>query len=409
MAIDLCDAKWPTPPSRNPEFDTSSIHLRQAAKYHHNSFVQEGTMVAMPLAFPGVTTPVPADECAIVSMAMDANGMVLCGTRTTPGRALREGAGAHMLVAMTRGVTGLVHDLGVIPGASACTSILPVDGAIYLTTSGPSGGAIYRHPAIPLPYDCLQEWGFSRPGYEELARPVEGEGIAAAVLDNTDGVVYGISDRTGTFFRFDPGDGTTTTFGKVDGLHRFSRVLVKDLDGRTWGTSTRGRLWRFDPETEEVETTDMRIPAAAGRDVHNQAESFALDPDTGVIYGAGSSDGYLFSLDPEADEVRSLGKPGASPTVRALTVGTDGRVFGICGGEDDLGHLFVYDPSNSTLRDLGVPVSLLGRRAYGYVYASAITGWDGELFFGQAERNSQLWIYFPPVASRTRLATGDAV
>jgi hypothetical protein len=363
-------------------------------QYHHRSFLQEGSMVAMPLAFPGITTPIPADECATVSLAIDSTGMIFGGTA---------GRQAHLFAGMTRGATGIVHDLGPIPGATACTSVMTMaDRTILLATSGPEGGGIYRHPAVVWPYDCFQEWGFARPGYEEMGRPVDGEGIACAVLDANRDTVYGVSDRTGTFFGFDLKRSKTELHGKVDPIHRFSKQIVRDLDARIYGTLCNGSIWRFDPATDELVDLDITIPCAAGREIHNQAEAFALDPVTGVIYGSGSSDGFLFAFDPTTDTLRSLGKPGVPPTIRCLAVGNDGRLFGICGGDDDIGHLFCYDPTDGQLRDLGVPISLLGVRAYGYVFASAVTGPDGEIVFGQAERMSNLWLYFPAIAARPR-------
>ena len=51
MALDLSNKQWPVHPSKNPEFDLSSSHVKNIEKYHHRSFTQEGAMVAMPLAF----------------------------------------------------------------------------------------------------------------------------------------------------------------------------------------------------------------------------------------------------------------------------------------------------------------------------------------------------------------------
>lgn len=398
MTLDLSARPWPIPPWENPEFDVKSSHLQNLEKYHHRGFVQEGTMVGMPLAFPGITTPIPADECAIVALATDSTRMVYGGTA---------GRQAHAFAAMTRGVTGIVHDLGPIPDATSCAAVMPAaDRTLYLAASGPDGGKLYRHPPVPWPYDCLQEWGFSRPGYTELAHPFADEGIADAVLDEARGTIYGIADRTGTFFSIALEAGSVQTFGKVDAVHRFSRRIIRDREGTIWGTACNGSLWRFSPEDESLLDTGTWIPCAAGREIHNQAEAFALDPITGIIYGSGSADGFLFAFDPNARTVRSLGKPGASATIRALTVGNDGRLFGMVGGDDDIGHLFCYDPEEHTMHDLGVPLSLFGIRTYGYVYASALTGSDGELFFGQAERMSHLWLYFPAIAHRKPRADG---
>jgi len=399
MALDLAGRTWPVHPWKNPEFDLKSSHLQNTEKYHHRGFVQEGTMVAMPLAFPGITTPIPADECAIVSLAMDSTRMVFGGTA---------GRAAHLFAAMTRGVTGVVHDLGVIPGAWACTSVMPArDRTIYLAASGADGGKIYRHPPVPWPYDCLQEWGFSRPGYTELAHPFADEGIAAAVLDDSRRTIYGVSDRTGTLFGFALDTSEVRRFGKVDAVHRFSRTIIRDLRGSIYGTACNGSLWRFSPDEGALVDLETWIPCAAGREIHNRAEALALDPVTGVIYGSGSSDGFLFAFDPASGRLRSLGKPGVSPTIRCLTVGNDGRLFGICGGDDDIGHLFSYDPEDHALRDLGVPLSLFGVRAYGYVYGAAITGPDGEMFFGQAERMGHLWLYFPAIKVRRPAKDGE--
>jgi len=396
MALDLRNKQWPVHPSKNPEFDLSSSHVKNMEKYHHRSFTQEGAMVAMPLAFPGITTPIPADECAIISLGMDSTRMVFGGTT---------GRAAHVFAAMTRGVTGIVHDLGAIPGATACTAVMPApDRTIFLAASGSFGGKLYSHPPVPWPYDCFQEWGFSRPGYTEKAHVFQDEGIACALFDDLRKTIYGISDRTGTFFaaETDHEEWEVRLFGRVDAVQRFSRVLVHDLEGNIWGTACNGSLWRFSPEDERLVDLDLWIPCSAGREIHNRAEAFALDPVTGIIYGSGSSDGFLFAFDPKEQKVKSLGKPGVSPTIRALTVGNDGRLFGMCGGDDDIAHLFVYDPADGTLRDIGTPVSLYGARTYGYVFASALTGKDGELFFGQAERMSHIWQYFPAIPQRER-------
>jgi hypothetical protein len=66
-----------------------------------------------------------------------------------------------------------------------------------------------------------------------------------------------------------------------------------------------------------------------------------------------------------------------------------------------MGHLFVYDPAGGCVRDLGVPVSTLSVRQYGIHFASAVTGRHGEMYFGQSERVNHLWVYFPPVPTRT--------
>ncbi len=67
---------------------------------------------------------------------------------------------------------------------------------------------------------------------------------------------------------------------------------------------------------------------------------------------------------------------------------------------DDIAHLFAYDPAAGSLTDLGIPVSALAARQYGYVFGCAATGPAGEIYLGQHERVNHLWVYFPPIPRR---------
>ena len=98
---------------------------------------------------------------------------------------------------------------------------------------------------------------------------------------------------------------------------------------------------------------EYRVPL--GAKCTNRAESFALDPVTGVVYGSGSADGFVFVFDPATGVMRNLGKPGISPTIRCMSVDNAGRLDGIIGGADDIGHVFRYSPDEGSFADLGVP------------------------------------------------------
>ena len=47
------------------------------------------------------------------------------------------------------------------------------------------------------------------------------------------------------------------------------------------------------------------------------------------------------------------------------------------------------------MTNLGVAVSVLERRRYGYVFGDAVTGRDGQIFFGEDDDLGHLWLYFP--------------
>ena len=61
------------------------------------------------------------------------------------------------------------------------------------------------------------------------------------------------------------------------------------------------------PARAKIEPLAIQAPAVPGRERWTRVDAFLLDP-SGMIYG-GTSDGYLFRLDPEKLTVTNLGKP----------------------------------------------------------------------------------------------------
>ncbi|MBI3911310.1 MAG: hypothetical protein HY320_10300 [Armatimonadetes bacterium] len=235
---------------------------------------------------------------------------------------------------------------------------------------------------------------------DPLAIPVENEGIAALAIDRTRQRVYGLSTVTGTFFVYDLAEGTVALKGTVDDTHTFSHLLVLDKEGNVYGAKVLGELFKYDAEQDTLSPLGVRIPSVAGRQFYNRLDSAALDEQSGLIYGGGSADGVVFVFDPTAVTVTALGKVTAEPRVRCLTVGLDGRVYGVAGNENGMGHLFRYDPETRELADLGIPYSGTDRVWHGYEFDAACTGEFGEIYLGESDRVSHLFLYFPPVRRR---------
>ena len=86
----------------------------------HGAFVTEGTMVAFPPCFPGVTLPVAADECHITALDVAADGIVYAGT---------SGRAAHLLVGMFQAATQIQEmTLSFIPKLGILAVVLIVAG-----------------------------------------------------------------------------------------------------------------------------------------------------------------------------------------------------------------------------------------------------------------------------------------
>jgi len=62
-----------------------------------------------------------------------------------------------------------------------------------------------------------------------------------------------------------------------------------------------------------------------------------------------------------------------------------------------MSNKFVYDPRRESVRNLGVAISVLNRRRYGYEFSCAVTNRDGEIYFGENDRGGHLWVYFPTI------------
>ncbi len=360
-------------------------------------FVSDGIMLALPLCFPGQSLPPPADETLIGALAEDAANMAIY--LGTSGRA------AHAMVAATHADSGVIQDLGVIPDADRVDAIGIGEEWVYFVASGPLGSALWRHPRLELAAFLIQEWGMARSEFIKVCDLCANRRVTGAVF-TPEGRLYGLCEGDGQFFMLNltAEHPAVEVVGPVDPPpksldrpHRpfFSSRMVLDRGGRVWGTSGSANLWHYDPQSCQLVFSGPRVLCAAGREAHSTVSAWAVDPVSGLIYGGTSPDGFFFKFNPETRQMTPLGKPTRLDEIHCLTVSHDGRVYGMAGTTEDIGHLFVYDPATGALADLGVPVSTLSVRQYGYHFRSALTMAGGEICFGQHERASHLWLYFP--------------
>ena len=112
-----------------------------------------------------------------------------------------------------------------------------------------------------------------------------------------------------------------------------------------------------------------------------------------MLYTA-DAEGNLFSLDEEHGFSAPLARTLLAP-VGPMAVTHDGRVFGFCGLE--MAKMFCYNPRKREAVNLGVAVSVLERRRYGYVFGDAVTGREGQIIFGENDDLGHLWLYFPRI------------
>jgi hypothetical protein len=340
----------------------------------HGTFVKEGTMVAFPMCFPGASTPIPADESHITALDITPEGIIYGGT---------SGRAAHLFVAMFHGVTGVVFDRGAVEGADYCAAIGCGQSTFVACVNGPEGGRVVGGGLQPLPFDLIQEWGFSRTPFRDLGR-MPGEPIVHAVMADSKSALIGMT--TGHLFSLALEERKLAIVGEVPGQGR----LAVGSKGGVFGQDGPRHLWRYDPGSRQIQRQAVRLPEGAWGQMPLH---WARDHRNGMVYTADAK-GDLFSFDEQHGFSGPLGRTLLAP-VGPWAVTHDGRLFGFCGSE--MAKMFCYHPGRRQVTNLGVAVSVLERRRYGYVFGDAVTGRDGQIIFGENDDLGHLWLYFPRI------------
>ncbi len=340
----------------------------------HGTFMKEGTMAAFPTCFPGASIPIPADESHITALEVSADGMIYGGT---------SGRATHLFVGIFHGITGVVFDRGTVERATHCAAVCCGKTRFVACVNGPGGGRVVAGGFEGLPFDLIQEWGFGRSAFQELGK-VNGEPIVHAVTDSSKKMLVGTT--SGHLFTVDIEGGSIKVVGEVPGIGR----LALGSKGGIYGQDGSTHLWRYDVSNGKLQRQAVALPEGAWGKV---PLTWAKDHHSGLLYTA-DGDGKLFSLDEDQGFSGLLARTLLAP-VGPMAVTHDGRVFGFCGA--DMAKMFSYNPRTSEATNLGVAVSVLERRRYGYVFGDAVMGRDGQIIFGEDDDLGHLWLYFPRI------------
>jgi len=344
----------------------------------HGTFITEGAMVAFPLCFPGASAPIVADESHITALDVTADGIVYGGT---------SGRQTHLFVGMFHGVTGAVFDMGTVEGADHCAAICCGNGKFVACVNGPGGGRFIRRRFQGLPFDLLQEWGFSREPFDDLGEAIKGEKIVHAVTDSSKEKV--IASTEGHLVSLEIESGKIELIAEIS----CSGQLAVGSKGNIFGLDEKNSLWRYNPEDGRLTRNAVELPKGSWR---KSPLVWAKDTVDGKLYTA-DGEGYLFSFTEEDGFSQCLGQTPLAP-VGPMSVTFDGRVFGVCG--EVISNLFCYNPSTNELDNIGAAASVFERRRYGYTFGDAVTGRDGQIIFGEDDDLGHLWLYFPKIDSK---------
>ncbi len=384
------------------------------------------------LGYPYVNE-IPENSSAITSLLTSADGKIYGGT-----------TGEESFLFVFDPAINKVRHLGKIPGQQSIHHALveDKDGFIYLGTGmnmfeeisiskGGTGidslidkslwddiknhfkwypgGHIFRYN--PLSENQKVKLPSMSCELKDLGIPLAHNSVYALTINPARNEIYGITYPDGHFFVYNIAMNKFTDLGPVDekivfhGPERYwrslPRALICDHSGKVIFSGTGGLIRYYDPDLQKIISTDIKIP---GDYYYLQFfEDYAvidyLTIDAGgAIYG-GTSDGYLFSIDPVSMKIKNLGKVRSSRRLRCLSAGLDGKLYFMAGeiSSSRPCQLYSYDPASKEFDDLGLLI--VDRSPYyywrGQQFDAMTTGKDGTLYFGESERRSHLFLYIP--------------
>ena len=245
----------------------------------------------------------------------------------------------------------------------------------------------------------------------DLGVPLANNSIYAVTINPKGEELYGLTYPDGHFFIYNIAQKKYTDLGEVDSQKVYHgperqwrtlpRSLICDESGRVFMSGNKGMLKYYDPAKGKIISTTIEIPGdyyyIQFYEDYTAVEYFAKD-DQGLIYG-GTTDGYLFSFDPNSMRLNNLGKVRESRRLRCLTVGKDGKVY-LMAGERSASRpcqFYAYNPKIGGFETLGLLI--VDRSPYyywrGQQFDCMTTGLDGTIYLGESERKSHLFLYIP--------------
>jgi hypothetical protein len=335
---------------------------------------------------------IPDGESAITSLALAPNGDVYGAT-----------SGTHSHLFLLNPQHGYVFPLGIIQGERLISHgvVIAASGDVYM------GGSPSGHLLEYTPHNVDQEdiqIGRALPS-KDIGTAVQGESILALAIDRNANVIYGLTSPNAHLFCYSIADKSFEDLGviakapppgeKFEHENMISRMLIVDAEGDVFASGEDGYFYQYLARSHKLQKLLIHAPAVPGREPYTRVDAFVLDPG-GLIYG-GTSDGYLFRLDPKDLTIRNLGKPLNQYRIAGLARSTGGKLYGVGGDSSEMARMFSYDPSTGAYELLGfIDVN---RRPYfawqAYEIGDVISDSQGTIYLGEDERISKLYLFFP--------------
>jgi outer membrane protein assembly factor BamB len=354
--------------------------------------------------------PIPHGQSAITALTVSPDGVVYGGTSAERGKS------SYLFRTDGERLQDVWSLANLLPGEERVVNALVVaeDGKVYGGTTN-----FCEEDEVPDTYRGGHAFRLDPSTGEitDLGIPVPGQGINYLTIDRTRRTIYGLTYPRGHLLvwdlrtgRIEDKEATVPPPRPVKEprdtvyIRYLPRALALDGDGNVYGTRESGLMWRFTPAKRIIDPLEAKIPCTKGMDedwlYNHVADSFCLGSD-GLIYGGTTSDGYLFVFDPKNGTVTNLGKPIRQSRIRSVVQGADGKIYALAGEENGVAHLVTYDPQTRGMADLGA----IGPSVWSWLVYRAgtmIAHPSGKILIGEAERISALVIYDPMKATEKK-------
>ncbi|MBO5668334.1 MAG: hypothetical protein J6S43_04335 [Lentisphaeria bacterium] len=410
--VNLDNKVWPSSPLKEKNLNEEQLKqfLRIRADYEKCAFVTAGHLEVRALGAKEFTKAIEPDESGITALVKHPSGHIYGGTG---------GKAAHLFFYNPAPDADAAADIGIIPGAVEVVSlaVLPDDSLIGAANKedGKSLLFIYKSCEVLLREKCFDGMGvreiFDLPAEDQLFfstidpchssgtievldSPVNGK-ICDLICAPDGGSVYILAAGSGEIISYTLAGGAVKKIGTLDPNGNFSPRLTLDGQGRLYGAGLYGRIFRYTPETEEFRALNVNASSVKGWELYNQVTAWCSDKSGTVLYG-GNNAGQIFRFDTVAEKIITLGKPCVQTRITGMSR-SGKKIYAVIGETDDCAHLASYDDETRELLDLGCLLARSERPWNGYRFEAMTTGRNGELFLGEYDRISQLFIFYPSI------------
>jgi hypothetical protein len=274
---------------------------------------------------------------------------------------------------------GYVIDIGPVEGMNQAEGMYFWSETIFGVFNSDQGSEILRFKRLIRPYSGIQEWGFRKPEFEILWSADDDKVLSSVFLKEAGQLLF-LTGKKLVKLEFDQEGNVETSQTETTNLLR----LFNNKSEEVFAMDADGKIYQLDTTDLTLSNLNLSVPDFDGVS--------AVLPVGGkdVILGDGQGRAFRFNSDN-----KSLNFVFQTPVslIKSFAGLLDKIVYIFYG--DGIGRYGRFNLETGEFADLGCVVSVLETKRYAYTFACSVSGKDGEIYWGENDRNGHLWVYYP--------------